>query len=120
MTAAALQVAPPLLAGPPVLVAGAVVLGVGTYAIRLSGTLLHSRMQLGARLQTLVTRGVVVLLAALAVTATVVNGGAELAGPSRLAGVAVGGMLAWRKAPLVVVVPAAALTAAGLRVLGVS
>ena len=113
MTAGALQVAPPLL------VAGAAVLGVGTYLIRLSGTLLHSRMQLSSRAQTLVTRGVVVLLAALAVTATVLEGGTELAGPSRIAGVAVGGLLAWRKAPLVVVVPAAAVAAAGLRLLGV-
>ena len=104
---------------PATLVIGAALLGLGTYLMRLSGTLLHSRMQLSARVQTMVTRGVVVLLAAVAVNSAALEGGAELAGPSRMAGVAVGGLLAWRRAPLVVVVPAAAGVAAGLRLLGV-
>jgi hypothetical protein len=41
------------------------------------------------------------------------------AGMARPAGVAVGAVLAWRRAPFVVVVFAAAAVAAGLRLLGV-
>ncbi|NUQ90764.1 MAG: AzlD domain-containing protein, partial [Glycomyces artemisiae] len=42
------------------------------------------------------------------------------AGWSLPAGVVVGGVLAWRKAPLALVVVAAAATTAGLRLLGVA
>jgi len=45
--------------------------------------------------------------------------GTELAGVARPAGVAVGALLAWRRAPFVVVVVAAAATAALLRLAGV-
>ncbi|MGH2602887.1 MAG: AzlD domain-containing protein, partial [Dehalococcoidia bacterium] len=45
--------------------------------------------------------------------------GARFAGWALPAGVAVGGVLAWRKAPFVVVVIAAALATALLRLLGV-
>jgi hypothetical protein len=45
--------------------------------------------------------------------------GAAFAGIARPAGVAVGALLAWRKAPFVVVVVAAAATAALLRLIGV-
>jgi len=60
----------------------------------------------------------VVLLAALVATAALLEG-PGLAGFARPAGVAVGGVLAWRKASFVVVVLAAAATTAGLRLLGV-
>jgi branched-subunit amino acid transport protein len=59
----------------------------------------------------------VALLAALAVTAALTEAG-EWAGVARPAGVLVGVILAWRKAPFAVVVIAAAVTAAGLRLLG--
>jgi hypothetical protein len=60
----------------------------------------------------------VVLLAAL-VAITALTDGHEFAGFARPAGVLVGGVLAWRKAPFVVVVLAAGATAALLRVVGV-
>jgi hypothetical protein len=58
------------------------------------------------------------LLAALAGTAALTDAGV-FAGVARPAGVAVGAVLAWRRAPFIVVVVAAAATAAGLRLLGV-
>jgi hypothetical protein len=51
-------------------------------------------------------------------TAALLDGG-EFAGWARPAGVAVGALAAWRRAPFVVVVLLAAGTAAGLRALGV-
>ena len=59
----------------------------------------------------------VVLLLALVATATFFDGHA-FAGPSRVIGVGVGAVLAWRRAPFVLVVVAAAATAAVLRLLG--
>jgi hypothetical protein len=50
----------------------------------------------------------------LTVTSTFADG-KELAGPARPLGVLVGGVLAWRRAPFVVVVISAALTAAMVR-----
>ncbi len=58
------------------------------------------------------------MLAALVAIAAFLDG-QESAGFARPAGIAVGGVLAWRKAPFVVVVLAAAGTAAILRLLGV-
>ena len=94
------------------------VLGVGTYAFRLAGPLLGDRFELSPRLEELFTLSTVVLLTALVATAALFDG-ADLAGYARPAGVAVGGILAWRRAPFVVVVVAAAATTAGLRLLGV-
>jgi len=59
-----------------------------------------------------------VLLVALVATASLTDGG-RFAGVALPAGVLVGGVLAWRKAPFVVVVIVAAGVAAGLRALGV-
>lgn len=107
----------PLSVSPLALVVGTGILGLGTYAFRLSGTVLQSRVRLPARIETLLSRCVVVLLAAVVTTSTVLQG-AEFGGAARVLGVAIGGLLAWRRAPFVVVVLAAAATAAGLRVLG--
>lgn len=60
-----------------------------------------------------------VLLAALVGTSALFDGAAP-AGLARPAGVAVGGVLAWRGAPFVVVVVVAAVTAACLRLVGVT
>lgn len=100
------------------LVVATVVLGVGTFAFRFAGPLLRTRMTLSPRVEQVMSVATVVLLAALVATATALEGG-ELAGFARPAGVTVGGLLAWRRAPFVVVVLAAAATAAGLRLLGV-
>lgn len=95
-----------------------VVLSAGTLAFRLAGPLLRERLTLSPRIETLTGRLTVVLLVALVATSATLEGGG-FAGIARPAGVLVGGILAWRKAPFVVVVIAAAATAAGLRLLGV-
>ncbi|WP_092533881.1 AzlD domain-containing protein [Amycolatopsis arida] len=100
------------------LVVATLVLGAGTFAFRFAGPLLRARFALSPKAERLMATSAVVLLAALVGTAALMEG-AELAGIARPAGVAVGGVLAWRKAPFVVVVLAAAATAAGLRLLGV-
>lgn len=101
------------------LIASIVVLAVGTYAMRLSGVLLRDRLELSDQLQRLLPMAATTLLAALAVTAALMEG-AAFAGVARPAGVAVGALLAWRRAPFVVVVLAAAATAALLRLAGLS
>jgi branched-subunit amino acid transport protein len=93
------------------------VLGAGTFAFRFAGPLLRSRMTLSPRIEQLMTTAVVVLLAALVATSTLTEGHG-FSGVARTAGVAVGGLFAWRRAPFVVVVLAAAVTAAVLRLLG--
>ena len=100
------------------LIAAIVALGVGTYALRLSGVLLRGRLKLSGTLQRLLPMAAAALLAALAGTAALMAG-QTFAGIARPAGVAVGALLAWRRAPFVVVVIAAAATAALLRLAGV-
>ena len=104
--------------GSVTLVVATVVLGAGTLGFRLAGPLLRERLTLSPRIETLMGRFTVVLLVALVATSATLEGGG-FAGIARPAGVLVGGVLAWRKAPFVVVVLAAAGTAAGLRLLGV-
>lgn len=100
------------------LIAAIVVLAMGTYAFRLSGVLLRDRLELSDSLQRMLPMAAAALLAALAGTAALTAGG-EFAGVARPAGVLVGALLAWRKAPFVVVVVAAAAVAALLRLAGV-
>ena len=100
------------------LIAAIVALGVGTYGMRLGGVLLRGRLHLSDALQRVLAMAAAALLAALAGTAALMAG-TEFAGVARPAGVLVGGVLAWRKAPFVVVVLAAAGTAALLRLAGV-
>lgn len=107
-----------MITDPIVLVAATLVLAVGTFACRVAGPLLRARVQISDRAQQLVAISAVVLLAALVATSALMEG-QEFAGVARPAGVAVGGVLAWRKAPFVLVVVGAAVTAAGLRLLGV-
>ena len=99
-----------------ILVSGAV-LGAGTLAYRATGPLLHSQFTPSLRIQRLMGIAATVLLVALAVTSAVADG-REPADLARPIGVLVAGVLAWRRAPFVVVVLAAAGTAAGLRLLG--
>ncbi|SFB22839.1 Branched-chain amino acid transport protein (AzlD) [Amycolatopsis marina] len=107
-----------MITDPVVLVASTLVLAVGTFAFRVAGPLLRAKVEISDRTQRLVAVSAVVLLAALVATSALLEG-QEFAGVARPAGVAVGGVLAWRKAPFVLVVIAAAGTAAGLRLLGV-
>lgn len=100
------------------LIATIIVLAVGTYTIRLSGVLLRERLEFPESVQRLLPMAATALLAALAITAALMEG-ATFAGVARPAGVAVGALLAWRRMPFVVVVLAAAVTAALLRLAGV-
>jgi branched-subunit amino acid transport protein len=98
--------------------AGIATLAAGTYAFRLSGQLLRARVSFPPRAGKLLEAAAVVLLSALVVT-TALTEGHGFAGLARPAGVLVGGVLAWRKAPFLVIVLAAAATTAVLRLLGV-
>ena len=100
------------------LIAAIVALGVGTYSMRLGGVLLRGRLKLSDRLLRVLPMAAAALLAALAGTAALMAG-TDFAGVARPVGVLVGGVLAWRRAPFVVVVLAAAATAALLRLAGV-
>lgn len=102
------------------------VLAAGTYAFRLAGPLLRARLvrahggdaELPPRLTELLSTAATVLLVALVATSALTAQGG-FAGVALPAGVLTGGLLAWRKAPFVVVVVVAAGVAAGLRALGV-
>jgi branched-subunit amino acid transport protein len=94
------------------------VLAAGTYAFRVSGLLLRDRFTLPDRIKELMSTAAVVLLLGLIVTAALLDGN-RFAGWALPAGVLVGGVIAWRKAPFIVVVIVAAASTAGLRLLGV-
>jgi branched-subunit amino acid transport protein len=100
-----------------VLIAAILALAVGTYTMRLSGVLLRDRLELSDSLQRLLPMAAAALLAALAATAALTEDGG-FAGFARPIGVAVGAVLAWRRAPFMVVVIAAAGAAALLRLAG--
>ncbi|MBQ0916590.1 AzlD domain-containing protein [Streptomyces sp. RM99] len=95
------------------------VLAAGTYVFRLAGPVLHGRVELPARVQELLTVGATVLLVALLITGALTEGQGS-AGWARPAGVLFGGILAWRKAPFVVVVVGAAAATALLRLAGIA
>ncbi|WP_338887631.1 AzlD domain-containing protein [Rhodococcus sovatensis] len=96
-----------------------VALAVGTMAFRVAGPLLRTRMTLSPRVEQLTSVSVAVIFVALVATSALVvdNGFAGVALP---AGVAVAALLAWKKAPFVAIVVAAASTTGILRLLGVS
>jgi branched-subunit amino acid transport protein len=100
------------------MIAAIAALAAGTYTMRLAGVLLRDRLELSDALQRLLPMAAAALLAALAATATLTEHGG-FAGIARPVGVAVGAVLAWRRAPFVVVVVAAAASAALLRLAGV-
>jgi len=103
----------------PTLVAvGLLTLSAGTFAFRFAGPVLRQRIAFPPRARRLLEAAAVVLLAALVAT-TALTEGHGFSGLARPAGVLVGGVLAWRKAPFLVVVLAAAATTAVLRLLGV-
>jgi branched-subunit amino acid transport protein len=91
-------------------------LAVGTYAMRLAGPLLRSRITLSETVKRYLSLSAVALLAALIATAALVEHDG-FAGVARASGVGVGAILAWRRLPFVVVVVAAAATAALIRLL---
>lgn len=100
------------------LLTATVVLGLGTFAFRFAGPILRSRVEISPHIERLMAMAAIVLLAALVGIAAFLDG-QEFAGIARPAGIAVGGVLAWRKAPFALVVIAAAASTAALRMLGV-
>jgi branched-subunit amino acid transport protein len=102
----------------PLLVAGIATLSAGTFAFRFSGRSLRQRLAFPPWASKLLETAAVVMLAALVAT-TALTQGHGFAGLARPAGVLVGGLLAWRKAPFLAVIVTAAATTAVLRLLGV-
>jgi branched-subunit amino acid transport protein len=94
------------------------ILGIGTYGFRVAGPLLRERVRLSERTKALLSTAALVLLVSLIATASLMDG-RHFAGFALPAGVLVAGVLAWRKAPFIVVVIVAAASTAGLRLLGV-
>ncbi|MEO8889027.1 MAG: AzlD domain-containing protein [Jatrophihabitantaceae bacterium] len=87
----------------------------GCYLLKLAGYLVPARVLDHPQVRRLVELMPVALLAALVVVEAVANGRhLHFDGP-RLAGLAVGAVAVWRRAPFLVVVILAALTAALLR-----
>ena len=104
---------------PVVLIAAILTLAAVTFACRLVGPLLRSRLQVPASVQRVLETAAIVLLTALVATTALTQGHAP-AGPARPIGVAVAGILAWRKAPFLVVVLGAAAATALLRLAGLA
>lgn len=94
-------------------------LAVGTFAIRYAGPLLRDRVSISGQTEEFLKRAATVVLVALVATSAIIVDG-TWAGWALPAGVLVGGLLAWRKAPLAVVVIAAAATTALLRLAGIA
>jgi branched-subunit amino acid transport protein len=99
--------------------AAVLALAAGVFLVRLAGPLMRSRINVTARTELLMKRGAIVVLAALVVTGALIADGG-FAGWALPTGVAVGGVLAWRRAPIIVVVIAAAATTALLRLAGIA
>jgi branched-subunit amino acid transport protein len=90
------------------------VVGVVTIAFKASGPVLLGKRELPARVASVVEVLAPAMLAALVVTQTV-GGDRELVIDERLAGVVAGGIAVWLRAPLLVVMVVAAVTAALIR-----
>jgi branched-subunit amino acid transport protein len=94
------------------------VLGAGTYLLRVVGIVLRDRLAVPERVERYLDLAATALLVALVATATLTEDGG-FAGWARPAGVLVGAVAAWRRVPFVLVVELAAGTTAGLRLIGV-
>ena len=92
------------------------VVGVVTIAFKASGPVLLGKRELPPRVASVVEVLAPAMLAALVVTQTV-GGDRELVIDERLAGVVAGGIAVWLRAPLLVVMVVAAVTAALIRLL---
>ncbi|ALB61160.1 Inner membrane protein [Cronobacter condimenti 1330] len=99
------------------LLAGIAVLSVGTWLMRFSGAKLGNKLALSERAQGLLSDAATTLLFAVALAATFYEG-ESFAGMARVLGVGFALFLAWRKAPLIVVIAAAAVVTALLRLAG--
>jgi branched-subunit amino acid transport protein len=88
-----------------------------SYSLKAIGPLLAGGRQLGAQARRILDLVAVPVLAALIVTQTLADGH-RLVIDARAAALTLAAVLAWRRAPFLVVVLAAAATAALLRMLG--
>jgi branched-subunit amino acid transport protein len=95
------------------------ILAAGTLAFRIVGPLLRTRVTVPPRVETIVSMSVAVIFVALVATSALIVD-RQFAGFALPAGVIVAAVLAWRKAPFVAVVVAAAATTATVRALGVA
>jgi len=102
----------------PMLIAGIALLAAGTYAIRYAGVKLGNRLPVSERTQNVLSDAATVLLLAVAATTTLFEG-QHFAGMARLLGVSFAIFLAWRRAPLIVIILGAACMPALLRYLNV-
>jgi branched-subunit amino acid transport protein len=100
-------------------VTAVLILAAGTFAIRIAGPLLRDRVTLPEKVRELLSASATVLLLALVAVSALTNG-KQFGGWALAAGVAAGGLAAWRKLPFVAVIVLAAVTTAGLRLLGVA
>jgi uncharacterized membrane protein len=87
----------------------------GCYLLKLAGYFVPDRVLHHPRMRHLVELVPVALLAALVVVEAVANGRHLTWNWARMAGVAVGAIAVWRRAPFLVVIVLAALTASLLR-----
>ena len=92
------------------------VVGAVTIVFKASGPVLLGKRELPPRVASVVEVLAPAMLAALVVTQTF-GGDRELVIDERLAGVVAGGIAVWLKAPLLVVMLVAAVTAAAIRLL---
>jgi branched-subunit amino acid transport protein len=92
------------------------VVGTVTIAFKAAGPVLLGKRELPPRVASVVDVLAPAMLAALVVTQTV-GGDREIVIDARLAGVAAGGVAVWLRAPLLVVMLVAAVTAALIRLL---
>ncbi|WP_277560802.1 AzlD domain-containing protein [Acinetobacter beijerinckii] len=98
---------------------GIVVLAIGTYLIRYSGFYLANRMTFREHHKQLLSDSACVLLFTLAMLNTLFSE-AHYSGLSKIIGVAVAIIFAWKKYSLIVVILVAMLITASLRYLGIS
>lgn len=101
-----------------VFILGIAILSAGTYLMRLGGAKLGNRLALSERSQALLSDAATVLLFSVALATTFYEGD-HFAGMARVLGVGFAVFLAWRKMPLIVVIVAAAVVTALLRLAGV-
>ena len=88
---------------------------VGCYGLKAVGLWLPARLLEAPAVRSIAELLPVALLASLIITQTMTTAGRHLTVDPRLAGVAVAVIAAWRRAPFVVVIVAAAATAALVR-----
>ncbi len=101
------------------LLTGIGMLSAGTYLMRLGGAKLGNRLALSERAQALLSDAATVLLFSVALATTSYES-EHFAGMARVLGVAFAVFLAWRKMPLIVVIIAAAVVTALMRLAGIN